>query len=401
MHPLHVKVHRKEKTISIFAQLLMRTKLLCILLILATAVSRSSAPGTAVEGYGPPVDIVFCLDLSGSTNGIVDRMRSHIWDYVHLFSGCIPKADFRIGFVGFARPSFGKDNYYIKVISDLTHDIEGLTHELIKMRTQIEKGDQFVGPALRVCAQNISWNERPDAIKIVFLGGNGLVSTGGEPYPKAVQACVDKGIIVNCIYLLNNPTMGEQAGWEDIAAKGNGKYTSMQVRYDYFENLGGFNMEKLFSLNKKLNDTYLYYGTLGKERWKMQRADDESIYKANTEGYRYRLQFRISDLYLNKNSEWDLVDLHTKNPLAIASVDRNFLPDTLKYMTPADLRAYVVYSKFNRNKIIGEIKQVFAEKEQLVKDKKLETQKNMKTFDITTINWLREILTAKGYTLQD
>src|SRR6476620_9787998 len=106
-----------------------------------------SATNTKPDRYGPPVDIVFCLDLSGSTNGIVDRMRNHIWDYVHLFSNCTPRADFRIGFVGFARPSYGKENYYVKVISDLTHDIEGLTHELLKMRTQIEKGDQFVGPA--------------------------------------------------------------------------------------------------------------------------------------------------------------------------------------------------------------------------------------------------------------
>src|SRR5690349_18329365 len=112
------------------------------------------------DPMGPPVDIVFCLDLSGSTNGLIDRMRNHIWDYVNLLQGTIPRADFRFGFIGYARPSFGKENYYVKVISDLTHDIEGLTHELLKLRTQIEKGDQFVGAAIKTCAENISWNER-------------------------------------------------------------------------------------------------------------------------------------------------------------------------------------------------------------------------------------------------
>lgn len=372
-----------------------------IFLVMLLVICTSSTLQPEQDRYGPPVDIVFCVDLSGSTNGIVDRIRNHIWDYVNVFNGSFPKADFRLGFVGFARPSFGKENYYVKVISDLTHDIEGLTHELIKLRAQIEKGDQYVTAALRVCAQNISWNDRTDAIKIVFLGGNGLVSTTGEHFSKAVQACTEKGIIINCIYLLNNPTMGEQKGWEDIATLGGGKYTSMQVKFEYYENLGGFNMDKLFSLNRKLNDTYLYYGIHGKDRWKMQLADDESIYKANSEGYRYRLQFRISDLYLDKNSEWDLVDLHTRNPLAIETVDRASLPDTLKYMTESDLRANVIFNKYKRKRIIGEIKQVLAEKEQLVKDKNLETEKNMKTFDITTINWLREILTAKGYSLKN
>ena len=372
------------------------TRVLFAFLIL---VSSTGATNPGQERYGPPVDIVFCLDLSGSTNGLLVRMRDHIWDYVHVLSNCNPKVDFRIGFVGFARPSFGKENYYIKVFSDLTHDIEGLTNELLKLRPQIEKGDQFVGQALRVCADHISWNERPDAIKIIFFGGNGLVETGGEHYSKPIQTCVDKGIIVNSIFLLNNPVMGEQAGWEDIARLGKGKYASMQVKFEYFENLGGFDMEKFFSLNRKLNDTYLYYGPMGKERWKMQRAVDQSIYKANTEGYRYRLQFRISDLYLDKNSTWDLVDLHNKNPQAIETIDKSTLPDTMKFINESDLLANIIVAKKKRTDIIAEIQNLLAEKEKMVNEKDLITEKNMKTFDITTINWLTEILTSKGYTL--
>ncbi len=366
-----------------------------VLLLVITTSATNSGP----ERYGPPVDVVFCLDLSGSTNGIVDRMRNHIWDYVNLFTNCNPKVDFRIGFVGFARPSFGKDNYYVKVISDLTHDIEGLTNELLKIRTQIEKGDQFVGPALKACAENISWNERSDAIKVLFIGGNGVVTTGGEPYTKGVQACVDKGIIVNSIFLLNSPTMGEQGGWENIARMGGGKYTSMQVKFEYYENLGGFDMTKLLALNRSLNETYLYYGATGKERCKMQGLCDESIYKANTEGYRYRIKFRISNLYLNKNSDWDLVDMYSKNPLLLETVDRTTLADTLKFLNEGDLKARIIFNKNRRNTLVIDIMKMLAEKDQLVKEKNLEAQKSMKTFDITTINWLRDILIAKGYSM--
>jgi len=378
----------------------MKTGIKGIILVVLLLIS-TSAKQSRTEGMGPPVDIVFCLDLSGSTNGILERMRDHIWDYVHMLQTISPKADFRIGFIGFGRPSFGKENYFVKVISDLTHDIEGLSFELLQMRTQIEAGDQFVGPAIHACAQNISWNENPDAIKIVFLGGNGLVTTGNDPLIKDIQPCIDKGIIINSIFLLNNPNMGEQKGWEDIARLGNGKYTSLVVKYEYYENLGGFNMERLLTLNRKLDETYIYYGPIGKDRSRMQRAIDESIFKANTEGYRYRLQFRISDLYLGKNSEWDLVDLHSKNPLALAGLDRNLVADTLKYVSDADLRACVVFNKSRRMKIISEIRQVLAEKEQLMKDKNLSTEKNMKTFDITTMKWLSETLTEKGYVLKN
>ncbi len=380
----------------------MKKRAVRIFFLLVLIATTSAIPLSSGERYGAPVDIVFCLDLSGSTNGIVDRLRNHLWDYVNLLSNTFPKTDFRIGFVGFARPSFGKDNYYVKVIQDLTHDIEGLSHEMFKLRSQIEKGDQYVSAALNVCSKNVSWSTRTDAIKIVFLGGNGLVTTGGgEHYSKVVEAMVQQGIIVNSIYLLNNSGMGEQKGWEDIATRGKGKYTSMQVKFEYYENLGGFDMNKLFNLNRKLNDTYLYYGERGKERWIEQRQDDENIYKANSEGYRYRLQFRISDLYLGKNSDWDMIDLHTKDPLAIANIDRASMIDTVKYMTDSDLRAYIIFNKYKRKKIIGDIKQLLADKEKWMKDKNLDADKNMKTFDITTINWLTDVLKAHGYTLMD
>ena len=113
------------------------------------------------------------------------------------------------------------------------------------------------------------------------------------------------------------------------------------------------------------------------------------------------MQFRISDMYLNKNSEWDLVDLYSKNPLAVTSVDRNLLSDTLKYLSNSDLKAQVIFNKNKRTKVIADIKTMLAEKAQLVKDKNLEAEKNMKTFDITTMKWLKDILLAKGFEIKE
>src|SRR6185295_11376426 len=187
------------------------------------------------------------------------------------------KANFRIGFVGIARPSFGKENSYVKVISDLTHDMEGLSSDLFQFITSIEKGDQYIGAALSACAKKISWSDDPKAMKVIFLVGNGLVNTGPENYKKAVELLVQKGIIVNAIYILNKNNAREEHGWEEIGQMCNGKFASIQIKNEYYENLAGFKMDKLWELNKKLNSTYLYYGDKGKERWKMQKLVDESM----------------------------------------------------------------------------------------------------------------------------
>jgi hypothetical protein len=70
-------------------------------------------------------------------------------------------------------------------------------------------------------------------------------------------------------------------------------------------------------------------------------------------------------------------------------------------MNGSDLKSYVIFNKGKRNKVIADIRTLLTEKAQLVKDKNLEAEKNMKTFDITTINWLSEILVAKGFVIKD
>src|SRR5215510_10211146 len=57
----------------------------------------------------PPIDIVFCVDLSGSTNGIIEHLRNNIWHFIHEMENLEPVPDYRIGFIGYSRPSFGKE----------------------------------------------------------------------------------------------------------------------------------------------------------------------------------------------------------------------------------------------------------------------------------------------------
>ncbi|MBK5285659.1 MAG: VWA domain-containing protein, partial [Bacteroidia bacterium] len=148
----------------------------------------------------PPIDIVFCMDLSGSTNGIIEHLRNHLWHFVHELDQLEPQANYRFGFVGYSRPSFGKDNYYVKVIRDLSYDNELLSSEMFALRTQVEQGSQFVGAALMNCIKNLNWSKEKDAVKIIFLSGNGFVNADGDTYKKACELAVSRGIIIHSLY---------------------------------------------------------------------------------------------------------------------------------------------------------------------------------------------------------
>ena len=69
-----------------------------------------------------PIDVVFCVDLSGSSNGILDDIRERYWEIVNQVNEYRPSPRLRIAVVGFSRPSFGAKTGYVKIIKGLTSD---------------------------------------------------------------------------------------------------------------------------------------------------------------------------------------------------------------------------------------------------------------------------------------
>ena len=261
---------------------------------------------------GPPVDIVFCLDLSNSSNGLIDQFRNHLWDYWYFFSRCQPRPNFRIGVVTYARFSYGKSNGYSRVIKDLGTDFERLSNTLFKIQSKVEKGDQFVGAALNMCLKKISWSKDKNAKKIIFLVGNGDVNTGRIDLDEVLEKLREEKILVHTIYCTAPGERRAIIGWQKIAENSGGKIHTMSIRTHYFDNLNEFDMKRFRQLNRRFNNTYLYYGKGGKIRWKMLQEEDNHIYITNTEGLRYRAFYKTSPDYQRKNSSWDLIDLYQK-----------------------------------------------------------------------------------------
>jgi hypothetical protein len=149
-------------------------------------------------------------------------------------------------------------------------------------------------------------------------------------------------------------------------------------------------------LNRRFNETYLYYGKNGKAEYRILQMEDNHIYVTNTEAFRYRALYKTSDDFQRKNASWDLVDLYYKNPVGFMSVDKKLVNDTCRKMTNSQLRAYIIYKKYERKKLSSMIQEMIAEKER--KDSKDGIQKirTMPTLDKVSLEYLREILKESG-----
>ena len=350
----------------------------------------------AQEKTNQSIDVVFCLDLSNSSNGLIDQFRNHLWDYWNFFKHCQPQPEFRIGVVTYARFSYGKANGYSKVQKDLGTDFEMLSNILYKIPSKIEKGDQYVGAALNTCLKKISWSTDPNTKKIIFLVGNGDVYTGRIDVNEVLKKLSKQNIIVHTTYCIAPGERKAIIGWQKIAQAGGGKISTVSLRRHNFDKLNGFDLQNFRLLNRKFNNTYLYYGKGGKLRRRILQVEDNHIYVTNTEGFRFRSMYKISDDYQNKNYSWDLVDLYHKDPLAFLDIDRQLLNDSCKKMSDEQIKEYIIYKKYERKKLSSLISEMLLAKDKKDKETGANSIRKFNTFDRISIQTIKDLLKENG-----
>lgn len=304
------------------------------------------------------IDVVYCLDLSASTNGLIDDVRDKLWDVVNEMNSYRPAPRFRIGVVAFSRPSFGEKNYYVKVLSDLTTDFDALAFELNDLRPAVEKGDQFVGRALQTAIDKLSWTNGNGPLRLIYVVGNGRVDTGGSNvFRNACEDALKKGITVHSIYCrMKRYNMKEVAGWREIARLTGGEQYDLKVHKRAPQVLVSEEQQELYHLSEDLNRTYIHYGKYGAQRYKMMASVDEHALKSSPMDFQSRLFYKISGNYQGHQQSWDLVDYLKSADADFEKLKPEYLPDSLQMHTPEELRQVAMKLKGERNLIIKRLR---------------------------------------------
>jgi hypothetical protein len=347
------------------------------------------------------IDVVFCLDLSGSTNGLLDDVRERLWEIINQVNSYRPAPEFRIGVIGFSRPSFGEKFSYVKVLQPLTSDFDLLNFELYKLKPSVEKGDQIVGEAIRTAVRNMNWSGDNDALKVVYLVGNGVVNAGGDNYREACEQAANKNIIINSIYCrTRNNVDKELPGWREIARLTGGEQYDIRIHKRTPMILTSPNTIEFRELAARLSETYLYYGKNGLERFKMMAAIDKHARLANEMTFESRLFYKISDRYQFHQQYWDLVDYLKVSNSDFSKLEMEYLNDSLKFKTPAEVRDIVIQMKDKRSRVISELRKHIPFDRQTTINKKLEDRDVDKSdmFDRVVINSLNALAGTKGFT---
>ena len=372
---------------------------LCFLRTQMTVQAGAIKPDPVASEIDPhcrsrPIDLVICLDTSGSMEGLIDSARARLWDIVNSLAKARPLPQLRVGLITYGSPSRSNAaNGWLVKQTDLTTDLDTVYAKMMSLRT--DGGDEFVGWALRRALDWMEWSNDPQALKLVFIAGNESADQASEVFNfrYVAEEARNRGITVNSIYC-GDREMGVRERWDQVAACGGGSYSAIDMRCGTIQ-IETPHDKVLLELNLKLNATYVPYGSLGQAGRERQLDQDRNADRVGIASSASRAEAKATALY--DNSQWDLVDGVKNKRVAVKDLKESDLPAAMQGKPVEEREQFVETQARARADIQRRIAEVSLAREQFLRDARAQSAGGKQALDEAMIDALRIQAKAKGF----
>jgi len=309
-----------------------------------------------------PIDLVLCVDVSGSMQGLIDSAKLKLWDVVNELATLKPTPTLRVGVYSYGGEGgdYTQANGFTRKEIDLTGDLDKVYEQLnaLKITGHVEYP---TGVAKRTIDDQ-AWANSKDALKIIFVCGN--EESDQDPKVKLddlSKLAKEKGVIVNAIYC--GPATDKLApGWKQIAEQCGGKFANIDMNKAGTAVVRTPFDKELNELSGKLNSTYVFYGDakVQKDLAANQSAQDKNAEKAAPGAGASRALSKAGGLYKNEKDAIDAMKADAK--FDINKLKDDELPEELKKMKPEERTSYLKKKSDERDGIQKQIKELAAKR---------------------------------------
>src|SRR5262249_32428439 len=184
-----------------------------------------AAPVEAAPEKGKPIDVVICLDVSNSMDGLIVSAKAKLWDIVNDLATAKPTPHLRVGLYSYGNDGYNPKIGWIRKEVDLTADLDAISQKLFGLTTN--GGTEDVTLVCRDALEQQTWSEDNGALKLIFVCGNEPASQDPEVKQAPVaKLAKSKGVIINPIYC-GNPADGDARDWKEFAKLCVGQFISI------------------------------------------------------------------------------------------------------------------------------------------------------------------------------
>ncbi len=337
----------------------------------------------AAKKARPKVEVVFCLDTTGSMGGLIDGAKAKIWAICNQIAGGKPTPDLKVGLVAYRDRG---DEYITKVI-DLTDDLDAI-HAKLKTFVAAGGGDtpESVNQALYDSVHKVKWSKDAKTLRIIFLVGDApphMDYPDDVKYPVTCTEACKRGIIINTIQCGND---GEcQKYWKDIAKKAEGSYAQIAQGGGVVAVATPFDRD-LAKINTELVGSAVVYGKAEKREMLLRVLDEVKGLPAGPAADRAGFAGATG----KGAGAGDLLEDIKAKKVDLAKVKEADLPPVLKKLkTPAERKAYLDKVEKRRGELTRQAAELNRKRQEFIKKELAKKGKGKDAFDNQVLEMLR------------
>ncbi|WP_432412672.1 vWA domain-containing protein [Rasiella sp. SM2506] len=357
-----------------------------------TAVAIAEATATVSKKH--TIKVALLLDTSNSMDGLIDQAKAQLWEIVNELSQARSnqeRPNLEIALYEYGNDGLSEGKGFIRKIISFTDDLDTISKELFSLTTN--GGSEYCGTVIKASLDDLEWGKNEDDLKMIFIAGNESFTQGKIHYKDAAADAKEKGIVVNTIFC-GNFKQGVDSNWEDGAILTYGDYMAIDHNQHTVHVASPYD-DLILQLNIQLNQTYVPYGTYGRNKIALQEEQDDNAVSYSKANAVSRTISKGSHLY--KNETWDLVDAEKEKDFDYSKLKKEELPDNLKGKTTAQIKSYVEKQGNERARIQDEIATLTTKRRNYITKNKGE---NSNALESAMIQVLKKQAKRKNYTWQ-
>jgi hypothetical protein len=322
---------------------------------LAVSAGRVGAAEEA-KAAAKDIDVVICLDVSNSMDGLIASAKVKLWDIVNDLARIKPTPRLRV-----ALYSYGNDGYdakigWIRRDLDLTTDLDELYKKLNALTTN--GGTEYVTRVCRDALQQQKWVKGKDSLRLIFVCGNEPASQ--DPLVKlkdAANLAKEMDVVINPIFC-GPAEHADARDWKEYAQLCGGRFASIDQEKGAVAIATPMDKE-LADLSAKINKTYVCYGMVAKDKQANQAAQDANALKNAPAAAAGRALSKANGAYTC--ADWDIVDRMKNDPkFDVKALKDEELSEEMRKMKPDERVAHVKKMEAERESIQKEIATLIA-----------------------------------------
>ncbi|MEQ8169649.1 MAG: VWA domain-containing protein [Candidatus Eremiobacterota bacterium] len=185
-----------------------------------------------VKGNGPRMDVVFCVDTTGSMGDEIEVIREQLLKMVDEIKKGNPAPRVRFGVVAYK----DRGDEYVTKKYDFSDNIQD-TQEVINSLKASGGGDyeENIYEALKVSVEGMKWDTSKKVRKIIFIIGDASPHRdyGNDyDYKKELALASEKGIMINTVSCSGMQEDGNQF-FQEVSSATNGTFEYLTYKYVY------------------------------------------------------------------------------------------------------------------------------------------------------------------------